>query len=577
MSAFGSAISKYYVHYYAQSYTAHTEPNFHHFNIADYAREKIALRGVRPSQFSQKNKEEYLNFLNALMGRGSNKTSVDIDKIYKQAEKIILEKYKNDLLTIDRISGQVQKLSENKTGSTYQYKTNMIAMSLPHANDFVAKFKQVLDTLKNKIDPNNLSKSLEDYKKDIKIMEELAKDIDKAFSEKEAKTYEAFRDENGKMSKAVTKELQSFYNLTQVKAFKDMQWLLLDGKRKEFITKFNEILASYNLAYLPTNLIQGTHFENLVALAGEMVMGKSLETISQTVRDSLNQHVIGGTTMSATFELDGLSQNLINKIQSKAAKTTQFKTDENGIVKTMIIPKYSQGKIDVLIENNNNYKVKLAESLRISAKSVNSLGHIGAVKQSPMWAMLNQENPGFIKKFLNVFAKRKQNFTYSGIYNITKDSNEKQYNYLNAAEKSARRQIDNIRKESFNAFQLIVAYNALTGDMLQRSSANIFLINDTTTQKLYLIDMADLFSLILNDFAQGSSSINQYFNIQGFDIESRFDNDWTDEGPEERVWNILNQLRTRKLEIIFKGSQQKLYKANSMSIDASGNIHYSST
>ena len=58
-----------------------------------------------------------------------------------------------------------------------------------------------------------------------------------------------------------------------------------------------------------------------------------------------------------------------------------------------------------------------------------------------------------------------------------KDSELKNYASLYKAETNAINWIHQQRKKAFLSFNLLAAYKALTGDVLGRESANLFIVN----------------------------------------------------------------------------------------------------
>lgn len=535
MSAFGSAVSQYYIHFFTTHYLQSGNQNF---NMVNYAQQKIKQQGIPKLQtsISKQQRKEYLQHLNSLMGRGpAISNQAEIDKLYTQAEELVLGVYKN-AVTADRVSGKIDyTIQKDQRFSIVQSEG---AIPLPRVESFISNFQKIIDNIKQ--DANNPTSS-NVFKDDIKQMEKLAKEISTAFLKTETLTTTKLLQKNGEEMRSQYRQYSQYFKNESA------EWLSLTSAQSDRIKKFNELMMKYDAAKAPVRILQGTNFENLIALAGQMALGKGLDEISDSMTDILSNTVVGGNLESAKFELDGLSQNLINRLQ---ALTPQKAKIENGSI--LVMNDYSQGKIDVEITYNTP-KYKKVNPLRISAKNIQDIKNIHAVSNTSLWPLLNGEDPAFVYKFLNVYARR------SG---MLKQLASKE---LQSEERSNLKKLSAYKAESFKGFQLLTVYKALTGDIMGRMPANTFIINDNTNNKLYWIDMADIFTVVLNDI---QSEVNKYFSISGFKENSSFLTKWSTAGPEERIWDTLSQLRRRKIGVIFKGLPQM--SSQFLSLDSTG-------
>lgn len=560
MSAYGSAISRYYVHYRAQSYIYRDrEINAKNSGaLIEYAQIKLQQSTNKlKSSISKTKKKKYLNAINALMGRTNNLSTIDqqkADKAYQELEQIIVRRGEQYL--IDRLSGAVTKITQDSSQPAVKMNEQSLAISQEKVEDFINKFNKIVEHISAGVADGTLEWRDGAFDGDLEKLLSLTQELNKRASEVK---YIA--------SKNLKNEAPQFFrNLTKAEKLKNLNWLMLDNEWSNYIATFNNLASEYNLLFDSATLLQGTHFENILGAAAELAFNTGVESLV----DNLKDIVVGGEKQSATFIIDGVNAEVwLNTKLGQSSK--QIVTTKNG-VKMAIIPKYSQGKVDVQLTYKKNILTRSGQPITISAKSISGLSEIGLVKQTTADAIIDQEEDEYKKMFLNIMAERSEKI--DTIFGIKPGSD--QYYSLAKAENVALNILKSQKQDAVLSFKILSAYKALTGDVLGRAFAKLFIINDIKTQKVYLIEMSDIVTAIVRELTNGAhTSINRLFSFESTpNLETvRYINTWVDgeNGEITRMVNLLNSVHAHKIQVALKGNQVPL-KNMGMSINSQGKI-----
>lgn len=560
MSAYGSAISRYYVHYRAQSYIYRDrEVNAKNSGaLVEYAQIKLQQSTNKlKSSISKTKKKKYLNAINALMGRKNNLSTIDqqkADKAYQELEQIIVRRGEQYL--IDRLSGAVTKITQDSSQPSVKMNEQSLAISQEKVEDFINKFNKIVEHISTGVADGTLEWKDGAFDGDLEKLLSLTQELNKRASEIK---YIA--------SKNLKNEAPQFFrNLTKAEKLKNLNWLMLDNEWTNYIATFNRLASEYNLLFDSATLLQGTHFENILGAAAELAFNTGVESLVNNLKDI----VVGGEKQSATFIIDGLNAEVwLNTKLGQSSK--QIITTKNGM-KMAIIPKYSQGKVDVQLTYKKNILTRSGQPITISAKSISGLSEIGLVKQTTADAIIDQEEDEYKKMFLNIMAERSEKI--DTIFGIKPGSD--QYYSLAKAENVALNILKNQKQDAVLSFKILSAYKALTGDILGRAFAKLFVINDIKTQKVYLIEMSDIVTAIVRELTNGAhTSINRLFSFESTpNLETvRYINTWVngENGEMTRMVNLLNSVHAHKIQVALKGNQVPL-KNMGMSINSQGKI-----
>lgn len=299
------------------------------------------------------------------------------------------------------------------------------------------------------------------------------------------------------------KQLKSYYNrlAKELKTVKqangqDAVTALLAERTKDLREKrklLNELISEY-AAYPAVALQKGTFFEHLIAQAPKVAQNEAMEAIGE---------VIGDVTESVSF--------------NKEAFASQFLTQQADEIlsKTSV----SKGKIDVSLE----WKDK---NLGISAKNYNlERYYVHVLSGSSLLYMLQDLDSDFVNHFLNLYAAHGK---LEGQKSVSAD------NAKLAAMKGG------ILPE----IKLILLYKGLTGDTNGRSSANLFIINDSSKGKVKVFDMYKLISQIGTQTIRGIK-----LNDKTLDEKIKFRNDWEMGSPQQRISKLLLDVHARKVSV----------------------------
>lgn len=276
--------------------------------------------------------------------------------------------------------------------------------------------------------------------------------------------------------------------------------------------KINKLIKLY-AAYPPINLEKGEFMEYLVAYIGGRMNKMAIQEITANMEDLK----IGGKneTFKMNPELFGvLKEGAVNEYDTilldKAIEIQQ-----------------SQYKVDVIVKLNGN-------DVNASVKNVKfdsiGKGYIHTVSGSNLLFYLQDIAPDLVNHYLNLNAAH----------------NTKTYiEHLKSKDKINNSE----RNDSRRAMQIIIAARSLTGNVLGRKTADIFIVNDNTTGKVRIITMEKLVNAINSAKSFGKLSVN-IDNKSIYSDSYKFinDRDSSDITGIKRISKLINSLRKIKLE-----------------------------
>ena len=268
-------------------------------------------------------------------------------------------------------------------------------------------------------------------------------------------------------------------------------------KLEENVAEYNRILHTLQIATPAVALAQGDFFENAIASIDE-----AIQTGATNIGiDMIEQKVIGNLPQGATFEaIEWKGQKLFS---NKVTKKAQF-GDSHAIVAN-----HSQGTIDIQL----NWSATQGKFLDgASAKSVSSIKNIKVASDRSMEAY------------------------------ITNESNEYKIAFLVAMRYKA---FESWREDAFLSFKILSAYKGLTGDLLGREAATLFIVNDIGQQKVHIVPMQKIIDQLIQDMDNDKTAVNKYFSFSPAKMAA-----YILQGSS--LQDLLNSASRKKLTIIFK-------------------------
>ena len=254
-------------------------------------------------------------------------------------------------------------------------------------------------------------------------------------------------------------------------------------------------------------LQKGTLFEYMIAVAPLVGKGRALQELKNGISDAVHNatsHVVGSKGSSVTFDpQDFAAAANLNQILGK-----NYSYDINQ--QLYVSNRVATDKVDVEITFRN-------KPLNVSAKNINlkSGYDIHLVSDTSLLSLLTNEGTDYANHYLNIVAA---NSTSGGSIPA---------NQINEAHASLR-------------FQALLS--ALEG--YRGAKANIFIVNDNTTGRVRVFNIADLIK------AAGMSMDNYSVTANGSGLESmHLINEWNDDGYPGRITNLLASAHAQKIKI----------------------------
>ena len=285
---------------------------------------------------------------------------------------------------------------------------------------------------------------------------------------------------------AIAEEINEYKRNNKLKiTYTPEQTAEMNQKRKEL----NALIAEF-AAYPAIELQKGDFFE---------VAADQLGTVIENV---VATEIKGGARERVEIEKEFLA--------------TQYFTKDFGdmIEKTSL----SQGKVDVEITWKGQDNIN--SLLRASLKNAN-LGHyyVRMVSGSSLLFMIQDLDTDFVNHFLNLMAKHKG--TKNDIPKFVK-----------------------LKEQMVEEMRLALFYKSLSGDNFQRTTANVFIVNDNRTGKVRAYRIQDL----VNKAADNIKLLTGVkLNNKTLNADINFRNDWHDGSPEGRISGLLADVHATKV------------------------------
>lgn len=285
---------------------------------------------------------------------------------------------------------------------------------------------------------------------------------------------------------AIAEEINEYKRNNKLKiTYTPEQTAEMNQKRKEL----NALIAEF-AAYPAIELQKGDFFE---------VAADQLGTVIENV---VATEIKGGARERVEIEKEFLA--------------TQYFTKDFGdmIEKTSL----SQGKVDVEITWKGQDNIN--SLLRASLKNAN-LGHyyVRMVSGSSLLFMIQDLDTDFVNHFLNLMAKHKG--TKNDIPKFVK-----------------------LKEQMVEEMRLALFYKSLSGDNFQRTTANVFIVNDNRTGKVRAYRIQDL----VNKAADNIKLLTGVkLNNKTLNTDINFRNDWHDGSPEGRISGLLADVHATKV------------------------------
>ena len=259
----------------------------------------------------------------------------------------------------------------------------------------------------------------------------------------------------------------------------------------------NKLIAEY-AAYPAVSLQKGTFFERTIEQIPLVAESLGIKAIAQ---------VIGDDYENVMFDTSKFNYSLL---------TEDFTGD---VLERTVV---SQGKIDVQLQWND-------KEIGISAKNIAidpNKYQIHLVTGSSLLYMIQDIDTDFINHFLNLFAKHGKPGAVTGSFRTSKE----------------------LMKDEM---KLILFFKALTGSNYGRKAANLFVVNDSNTGRVYVKSIQELAEKV-------ADNINNYvgvtFNGNTFNTSiKQFNNPFLDT-PQKRISALLMDVHARKVSVSLKPS-----------------------
>ena len=263
------------------------------------------------------------------------------------------------------------------------------------------------------------------------------------------------------------------------------------------ITAINKLAAKSMGA---ANLQKGTLFEYIIAVAPLVGQGEALQKLQEFI-----SKVVGTSDRSSvTFD----SKDFSAAVDLQKVLGTNYTYDVSD--KLYSTTGVHQNKVDVELGFKN-------KTVGVSAKNINlRAGHdIHLLSGASMLSILANSGNDYANHYLNVVATHGNNALGSVL---------------------------NLAHESFKISALLMAFegyrNSLSG------KANVFVINDNTTGKVRVYNIADL-------IVSATSELNSYtVTANGNSVDSiQLRNEWNDDGYPGRITDLLASVHAQKISV----------------------------
>lgn len=279
-------------------------------------------------------------------------------------------------------------------------------------------------------------------------------------------------------------------------------------KEKNIVNKINQLIVDY--ATLPPVYLQkGEVFEFLIPYIQGVSNGIAIEKITE----QMNSLKLGGKREDVKINPDFFIKEI-----TENGEIEEIKIDDLTI-------KQSQGKVDVIVDING-------QSVGASVKNVNlskDNSWIHTVSGSNLLFFLQDIAPDFVNHYLNLNATHSKSVKNEKI--STKD-----------------------KEKSRLTMGIVLAAKSLTGAAYERTSADIFIVNDNKTGKVRIVTMRKLVDMIKNisDFSEVSVKLGGGGIMGSRLFKNKFDE--KDRTGASRIAGLLNDLHSIQINSSIKGS-----------------------
>lgn len=251
-------------------------------------------------------------------------------------------------------------------------------------------------------------------------------------------------------------------------------------------------------------LQKGTLFEYIIAVAPLVGQGGGLKRLQEAI-----SHVVGTSGKSKViFDANDFAPAV--NLQQVLGKKYEYNANEN-LYSTTIA---AQDKVDVELTFNE-------KSVGVSAKNINlqSGFDIHLLSGASMLSLLANIGTDYTNHYLNVVATNG--------------------NYMLGS-------LINLAHESFKVSALLLAFEGYRNGA---AKANVFIVNDNTTGRVRVYNIADL-------ILAATSTINSYaVTANGGPIESiQLKNEWNEEGYPGRITELLASVHAQKISVTLSPS-----------------------
>lgn len=487
MSAIGEY--GYYVHYNAlnylnKDYYSDVKNNGNYFS--NYAVRK--LRHVPSSGLTAAQKRKFGNVLDALMSRqqAEGLTTNNINKI----QQTIVDYVNNT--TKSKIANQAE--INTYTGEVLR------KASLPEI---------ATNALKEGSEKQGLLKK-EDIEKNIKKIEQLRIATENLINNSDNRSvYDPFI---SRLHETYSQLLKLFSMLgdknTSGGGSSDLQ--------KE-IEEINSMGRTLGLIGGNLNLIQGDYGEAVVAVAIGQALGIGIQDAFNAItgnKQVQNYTVVQGSPSDMLDEsfLSGSGETMHNGVRVRAYRKSQSKADI--FLEAGQYPGIPETGLGISVKN-----VKLGNKKWITVVSDTTLSQI----------ILDEEIP-FLRHLFNHIAGRLG-------YKHTANKDE---------EKNARQILKTQKEDAIVALKLLVGYKALSGHTYSANRASLFVVNDISSQKWFVLEISDLINGVLRAVQKNKSLIDRYFDFNGLTKNLTVNRPWG-VTAEEGMSKFINNLHARKI------------------------------
>lgn len=291
--------------------------------------------------------------------------------------------------------------------------------------------------------------------------------------------------------------------------FKDISEVkYINLKNGEAIIKQINDLISIYVRVPDLNLQKGSLFEFLLAY----VQGVGKKNLQDSFFETFDKSVKGGNRVDVLLDPSFFSDDI--DFSSLSKKNVEIGS------KTYLSLGTSQQKIDVEITSEK----RNVEPLKISAKNVNLFSgyDVHLVEATPLLTLIQNENADFINHYLNIIAEH------------PKDSEKDDLAQIGSAHETMK---------------VLLLYKALSGDILGRDAANVFVYNNNKTGQTKVVDIGEMVKSAIKDVNNFSVTAG------GNDLSSvRFSNQFV----QGESFKDMSAARARAANLVLSLHQYKI-------------------